>query len=65
MPVRVEELHHALEEGIVLKELRAPCEFIGDDKTHVVTHASLDIMELGAPDASGRRSPVAIRQDRD
>ncbi len=58
MPVRVEELHHALEEGIQLKELRAPCEFIGDD-THFVKRAKLDIIELGAPDASGRRSPVA------
>jgi glutamate synthase (NADPH/NADH) small chain len=57
MPARVEELHHALEEGILVKELRAPREFVGDGKTHCVTHAVLDIMELGAPDASGRRSP--------
>ncbi|MDP1613087.1 MAG: sulfide/dihydroorotate dehydrogenase-like FAD/NAD-binding protein [Sulfuritalea sp.] len=59
MPVRVEELHHALEEGIELKVLRGPCEFFGDDKTHFVTHTNLEIMELGEPDASGRRSPVA------
>jgi glutamate synthase (NADPH/NADH) small chain len=59
MPVRVEELHHALEEGIELKELRAPREFIGDDKTNFVTHTNLDIIELGEPDASGRRSPVS------
>jgi glutamate synthase (NADPH/NADH) small chain len=58
MPVRVEELHHALEEGIKLKVLRAPREFVGDGKTHCVTHTILDIMELGEPDASGRRSPV-------
>jgi len=58
MPVRVEELHHAFEEGIELRELRAPREFIGDDKTHFVTHTLLDVIELGAPDASGRRSPV-------
>jgi glutamate synthase (NADPH/NADH) small chain len=58
MPARVEELHHAMEEGIVLKVLRAPREFIGDDKTHFVTHAVLDVMELGEPDASGRRSPI-------
>lgn len=32
MPARVEELHHALEEGIQLLELRSPCEFIGDDE---------------------------------
>jgi glutamate synthase (NADPH) small chain len=59
MPVRKEELAHALEEGIQLKVLRAPSEFIGDDKTHFVTSALLDVMELGQPDASGRRSPVA------
>ena len=58
MPVRVEELHHALEEGIQLKVLRAPREFVGDGSTHTVSHSILDIMELGAPDASGRRSPV-------
>jgi len=58
MPVRVEELHHAIEEGVQIRELRAPREFIGDDKTNFVTHAMLDVMELGAPDASGRRSPV-------
>ncbi len=59
MPVRVEELHHALEEGITLKVLRAPTEFHGDAKSHVVTHATLDVIELGAPDASGRRSPLS------
>nr|WP_294505847.1 sulfide/dihydroorotate dehydrogenase-like FAD/NAD-binding protein [uncultured Rhodopila sp.] len=59
MPVRVEELHHALEEGIALKQLRAPSEFIGDAATNVVIAATLDVIELGAPDASGRRSPVA------
>ncbi|MCB1760756.1 MAG: sulfide/dihydroorotate dehydrogenase-like FAD/NAD-binding protein [Gammaproteobacteria bacterium] len=58
MPVRVEELHHALEEGIELKVLRAPKEFIGD-KTHFVTYTNLDVMELGEPDASGRRRPLA------
>jgi glutamate synthase (NADPH/NADH) small chain len=55
----VEELHHALEEGIKLMELRAPNEFLGDDKTHFVTHAQLDVIALGEPDASGRRSPVS------
>ncbi|MEN8179927.1 MAG: sulfide/dihydroorotate dehydrogenase-like FAD/NAD-binding protein [Pseudomonadota bacterium] len=57
MPARVEELAHALEEDIVVKELRAPQEFIGSDKTQFVTHAILDVMELGEPDASGRRRP--------
>ncbi len=58
MPARVEELHHALEEGIALRVLAAPSEFLGDDVTHRVTAAVLEVMELGAPDASGRRSPV-------
>ncbi|WP_052260883.1 sulfide/dihydroorotate dehydrogenase-like FAD/NAD-binding protein [Photobacterium gaetbulicola] len=56
MPARVEELHHALEEGIMLKELRSPCEFNGD-KNHVLASAKLDVMALGEPDASGRRRP--------
>jgi glutamate synthase (NADPH/NADH) small chain len=59
MPVRVEELHHATEEGIDLKQLRAPRDFIGNDKTHFVTHTNLDVMALGEPDASGRRRPVS------
>jgi glutamate synthase (NADPH/NADH) small chain len=62
MPARVEELHHALEEGIQLKVLRAPSEFLGDDKTNFVSHAVLDVNELGPPDASGRRSPVRTGQ---
>ena len=57
MPVRVEELHHALEEGVKLKVLRAPREFSGNSR-HQVCHTVLDVMELGKPDASGRRSPV-------
>jgi len=56
MPARVEELHHALEEGIKLKELRGPSEFFGD-KHHVLASAQLQVMELGEPDASGRRRP--------
>ena len=58
MPARVEELHHALEEGITVRELRAPSEFLGDGKTNWITHAVLDVNELGPPDPSGRRSPV-------
>jgi glutamate synthase (NADPH/NADH) small chain len=59
MPVRKEELHHALEEGIELKVLRTPQEFLGDNKTQFVTQTILDVMELGEPDASGRRRPMA------
>ncbi|MGF1704119.1 sulfide/dihydroorotate dehydrogenase-like FAD/NAD-binding protein [Photobacterium makurazakiensis] len=61
MPARVEELHHALEEGIKLKELRSPCDFHGD-KHHIVTSATLDIMALGEPDSSGRRRPKSTGQ---
>ncbi|WP_068119284.1 sulfide/dihydroorotate dehydrogenase-like FAD/NAD-binding protein [Tropicimonas marinistellae] len=57
MPARVEELHHALEEGIEVAELRGPREFVGDSHSHFVTHAIVDINELGEPDASGRRRP--------
>jgi glutamate synthase (NADPH) small chain len=58
MPARVEELAHALEEDIALATLRSPSKFVsGGD--HKVCHAVLDVMELGAPDASGRRTPVA------
>jgi len=59
MPARVEELHHALEEGIALKVLRSPAEFVGDDRTGFVTATTLEVMELGEPDSSGRRRPVA------
>ena len=58
MPARVEELHHALEEGIALQVLRSPCEFTGDAETGFVRAATLDVMELGEPDDSGRRRPV-------
>jgi glutamate synthase (NADPH/NADH) small chain len=58
MPARVEELEHALEEGIGLKVLRAPSEFLGSSDGFV-TAATVEVMELGEPDASGRRRPVA------
>ena len=58
MPARVEELEHALEEGIELLVLRSPSEFSGDDKSHFVIGATLEVMGLGEPDASGRRKPV-------
>ena len=58
MPARVEELEHALEEGIDLAVLRSPIEFTGDPQTHFVTSATVETIVLGEPDASGRRSPV-------
>ena len=59
MPARVEELAHALEEGVQLATLRSPSEFLGDDQTGFVKAARLEVMALGEPDASGRRRPVA------
>ncbi|MCU0277866.1 MAG: sulfide/dihydroorotate dehydrogenase-like FAD/NAD-binding protein [Candidatus Nanopelagicales bacterium] len=58
MPARVEEQHHALEEGITFEELRSPVEFLGNDNGFVKA-AVLDEMELGEPDDSGRRRPVS------
>lgn len=57
MPARVEELEHALEEGIELAVLRSPVEFLGGENGFVAK-AVCDIMGLGDPDASGRRRPL-------
>jgi glutamate synthase (NADPH/NADH) small chain len=59
MPARAEEIGHAMEEGIIFDFLRNPNKFTGDDKGRV-TGMELQKFELGEPDASGRRSPVAI-----
>ena len=60
MPARAEEVKHAREEGIEFRMLTAPIEFIGDEKG-CLTGARCVRMELGAPDASGRRSPIEIK----
>lgn len=59
MPARLEEVHHAKEEGVEFMTLHNPIEYIGDEKGHVTT-MRLQKMELGEPDASGRRSPVPV-----
>ena len=59
MPARLEEVKHAKEEGIEFWTLHNPIEYIGNEQGRV-THMVLQVMELGEPDASGRRSPVAI-----
>jgi glutamate synthase (NADPH/NADH) small chain len=59
MPARAEEVKHARQEGIEFRILTAPIEFIGDEKGWL-TGARCVRMELGGPDASGRRSPVEI-----
>jgi glutamate synthase (NADPH/NADH) small chain len=59
MPARVEEVHHAKEEGVEFHLLQNPKRIIGDDKG-MVTGIECLRYELGEPDASGRRRPVAI-----
>ncbi|HOI74314.1 MAG TPA: NADPH-dependent glutamate synthase [Syntrophales bacterium] len=59
MPARIEEVHHAKEEGVQFKLLTNPVEYIGD-KDGWVTGIRCLRMELGEPDASGRRSPVPV-----
>jgi glutamate synthase (NADPH/NADH) small chain len=59
MPARAEEVSHAMEEGVVFNFLRNPVRFLGDDQGRV-NALELQKFELGEPDASGRRSPVAI-----
>ncbi len=57
MPARAEEVHHAKEEGIEFKMLTNPTRINGDDQGSVVSMECVE-MELGEPDASGRRRPV-------
>ena len=59
MPARLEEVHHAKEEGIELKTLCNPIEILGDENGRVCGMKCVR-MELGEPDASGRRRPVEI-----
>jgi glutamate synthase (NADPH/NADH) small chain len=57
LPARVEEVHHAQEEGIIFKLLTNPTEILVDDKGWVRGIKCIE-MELGEPDQSGRRKPV-------
>jgi glutamate synthase (NADPH/NADH) small chain len=59
MPARVEEIKHAQEEGIEFLNLNNPLEYYADENGRVKS-MKVQKMELGAPDSSGRRSPVAI-----
>lgn len=59
LPARVEEVHHAKEEGIIFDLLTNPKEILVDDKGNV-TGMKVIKMELGEPDASGRRRPVEV-----
>ena len=59
MPARLEEVKHAKEEGVEFLTLHNPIEYIADEKG-CVKQIVLQKMELGEPDASGRRSPVPV-----
>ena len=59
LPARVEEVHHAKEEGIIFDLLTNPTEIVVDDNGYVKGMKCVK-MELGEPDASGRRRPVVI-----
>lgn len=63
MPARIDEVHHAKEEGVIFKELTQPVEIIGDEKGFVKGLACIK-MELGEPDATGRRRPVPVKDSR-
>lgn len=58
MPARKEEVHHAMEEGIIFKNLNNPVKILGDENGRVSAMECIE-MELGEPDASGRRKPIA------
>nr|HPJ24073.1 FAD-dependent oxidoreductase [Bacillota bacterium] len=60
LPARLEEVHHAIEEGIDFRLLRNPVEFIGEN--YKVKQVKCEIMVLGEPDESGRRSPVGTNE---
>ena len=59
LPARKEEVHHAIEEGIIFDMLTNPVEVIGDERGWVKALKCVK-MELGEPDESGRRSPVPV-----
>ena len=58
MPARKEEVHHAMEEGIIFKNLNNTVKILGDENGRVRAMECIE-MELGEPDASGRRKPIA------
>ncbi|MBM3321222.1 MAG: NADPH-dependent glutamate synthase [Candidatus Eisenbacteria bacterium] len=60
MPARKEEIHHAKEEGVKFLMLTNPVEFLGDENGWLVG-VRVQKMELGEPDASGRRRPVPVK----
>ena len=57
MPARKEEIHHAMEEGVIFRNLNNPVKINGDENGRVKSMECVE-MELGEPDDSGRRRPV-------
>jgi len=56
LPARLDEIHHAIEEGIIFNLLRNPVEFIGEN--YLLKQVRCEVMELGEMDKSGRRRPM-------
>ena len=63
LPARLEETHHAGEEGVIFELLTNPVEFIGDEKGNV-KEVACEKMELGEPDETGRRRPIPVPNSR-
>lgn len=61
MPARLEEIAHAKDEGVIFKELCSPLEVLGDQGW--CTGLRVEQMELGEPDASGRRRPIPVGEE--
>lgn len=59
VPARAEEVHNAKEEGVIFKFLTNPVRILGDENNHVIGMECIR-MELGEPDASGRRRPIPV-----
>jgi glutamate synthase (NADPH) small chain len=59
MPARIEEIHHARQEGVIFKLLTNPVEFISDEQGKLKAVKCIE-MKLGEPDDSGRRRPIPI-----
>jgi len=60
LPARIEEVHHAKEEGVEFRLLRSPIEIIGDETATNVSGIKTQVMELGEPGSDGRRKPIAV-----
>lgn len=60
LPAREEEVHHAMEEGVIFRELNNPVRILGDANSRV-TAIECVRMELGEPDSSGRRRPIPVK----